>query len=91
MTLNILIEEMIIEFIDYILELMPYNGYEEDKRNNILEQKKKEGFENMVKYLSIKYNPDLYTYDNDNEKTQFDYCIIEYIDSYLNGIFTTIQ
>jgi predicted nuclease with TOPRIM domain len=29
------------EFIDYILELMPYNGYEEDKRNNILEQKKR--------------------------------------------------
>jgi hypothetical protein len=79
------------EFIDYILELKPYNGYEEDKKNKILEQKKKEGFQNMVKYLRAKYHPDLYTYDNNNEKSQLDYCIIEYIDSYLNRIFTTIN
>ena len=79
------------EFIDYALKLKPYNGYEEDQKNKILEQKKKEGFENMVKYLRAKYHPDLYTYENENEKTQLDYCIIEHIDSYLNRLFTTIQ
>ena len=45
----------------------------------------------MVKYLRAKYHPDLYTYENENEKTQLDYCIIEHIDSYLNRLFTTIQ
>ena len=78
------------EFIDYALKLKPYIGYEEDQKNNILEQKKKDGFENMVKYLSAKYHPNLYTYENDNEQTQLDYCIIEHIDSYLNRLFSII-
>ena len=79
------------EFIDYILELKPYKGYEEDKSNNVLESKKKEGIENLAKYLTYKYNPDLYTYNDDDEKSKLDFCIFDHINFYLKRIVTIIQ
>ena len=79
------------EFIDYILELRPYDGYEKDKSKNVLEDKKKEGHENMVKYLINKYNPSSYSCDDDDEQSKLDYCIVDHIHSYLKIIFTNIQ
>ena len=79
------------EFIDYILKLRPYNGYEEDKVKNILEEKKKEGLENLAKYLSDKYNPNSYSYQDDDEQSKLDYCIVDHINSYLKRLFTIIQ
>ena len=77
------------EFIDYILELRPYYGYEKDKEKNILEIKKKEGPENLVKYLMEKYNPKSYPYND--EQSKLDLCIVDHIYSYLNRIYTIIQ
>ena len=77
------------EFIDYILELRPYNGYVKDKEKNILEIKKVEGTENLVKYLMNKYDPESYSYFG-NEQSNLDYCIVDHIHSYLNRILTII-
>ena len=79
------------EFIDYILELKPYREYENDKEKNVLESKKKEGLENLAKYLLDKYNPDLYSYNDDNEQSKLDYCIVDHINFYLIRIVTIIQ
>ena len=45
----------------------------------------------MVKYLSDKYQPNLYSYNEDDEQSILDYCIIEHISSYLKGLLTNIQ
>ena len=79
------------EFIDYILELKPYKGYENDKAKNVLESKKKEGLENMALYLTYKYNPDSYSYNDDDEQSKLDYCIFDHINFYLKRIITIIQ
>ena len=79
------------DFIDYILELRPYKRYEEDKVKNVLEDKKKEGSVNLVKYLSDKYQPNVYSYNEDDEQSKLDYCIVDSINFYLNRIVTIIQ
>jgi hypothetical protein len=56
-----------------------------------LEEKKKVGYENMIKYLLDKYNPSSYSYDDDDEQSKIDYCIVDHIDSYLKTLFTNIQ
>ena len=70
------------EFIKYILQTTPYDGYEEDKKNNIL--KKKDPNE-LINYLSIKYHPNDYELTNKKDK-QLRFCKIEYIDSLLNSL-----
>ena len=67
------------------------NTYEKDKAKNVLEDKKKEGHENMVKYLINKYNPSSYSCDNDDEQSKLDYCIVDHIHSYLKTLFINIQ
>ena len=70
------------EFIDYILKLYPYEGYENDKnikdfKNNSLD---------LIKYLMIRYNPDNY-YTNsfeEDEKSLLFYSLMESIYSYLS-------
>ena len=79
------------DFIDYILELKPYKEYENDKAKNVLESKKKEGLENLAKYLTYKYNPHSYSYNEDDEQSKLDYCIVDSINFYLNRIVTIIQ
>ena len=79
------------EFIDYILELRPYDEYDKDKdkEKNVLEIKKKEGPENLVKYLMDKYDPKSYSYKD--EQSKLDYCIVDHIYSYLKRIYTIIK
>ena len=79
------------EFIDYILELRPYDEYDKDKdkEKNVLEIKKKEGPENLVKYLMDKYDPRSYSYID--EQSKLDYCIVDHIYSYLKRIYTIIK
>ena len=75
-------------FINYILKKIPYNGYEED-----LEKKTKD-FSNvnqdLIFYLADKYHPNHYTLNKDDEKSQLNYCLIEYIDSLLNKLYKNI-
>ena len=78
-----------IKFIDYILELRPYEGYKEDKEKNVLKNKKNEGPENLSKYLRDKYDPKNYSYNND-EKSQLDYFIVDHINSYLKRMVINI-
>jgi len=72
-----------IDFINYVLKLRPYNGYEEDikrcKQVNVDTQ------ENL-KYLLFKYHLNKYTYNEEDEDTQLDYCIVEDIDYHLNKL-----
>ena len=70
------------EFLDYILKLRPYNGYEDDLKKGKTDLNK-DSSENL-KYLQSKYHPDKYTYKDNDEKTQLDYCIVEEIDAHLN-------
>ena len=53
--------------------------------------KKIEGPENLAKYLSNKYNPELYSYNDDDEQSKLDYCIVDHINFYLKRIVTIIQ
>ena len=89
--LNLLKKKNDQEFLDYILELRPYKGYEEVKEKNTLENKRIEGPENLAKYLSKKYNPKLYSYKDDDEQSKLDYCIVDHINYYLKRIVTIIQ
>ena len=72
--------ENIGEFIKYILETTPYNGYKEEKK--ILEKKNEK---DLINYLSIKYHPDGYEL-TDNPDKQLRFCKIEYIASLLNSL-----
>ena len=77
-----------LEFINYILKKKPYNGYEEDKKNNKINFNQES--QELVKYLQVRYHPNNYSYNNEDEKSQLDYCLIEYIMSYINKIFEKI-
>ena len=78
-----------MDFINYILKIKPFKDYNEDKKNGNFEKKKKESLQNFIKYLQAKYHPDDYSY-NENEESKLDFCLIEYIDSFLNRMFTDI-
>jgi hypothetical protein len=69
-------------FIKYILETTPYDGYEEDKKNNIIDKKNEN---ELLNYLRNKYHPNQYEL-TDNPKKQLRYCKIEYIESLLNAL-----
>ena len=70
------------QFFQYILETTPYDGYEEDKKNNILSKKNEA---EIINYLSEKYHPNRYSF-TDNPNIQLRFCKIEYIDSLINSL-----
>ena len=45
----------------------------------------------LLLYLRGKYHPDQYEYNNDDENSQFQYFIIQLIESYLNNMYENIQ
>ena len=73
-----------LHFINYILVKMPYKGYEEDKKNKTKDFSKES--QDLIRYLQSRYHPDNYTYEDD-EQSQLNYCLIEYISSYLDRMF----
>ena len=77
------------EFIQYILNTTPYDGYEKDKSNNKLSFKKEKEDE-LINYLRQKYHPDNYEL-TDNEKGQLRYCKIETIEALLNKLYNNIN
>ena len=78
-----------LEFINYILKLKPYKGYEKDINNKNINFN--EDSQALYKYLLTKYHPDNYEYSLDDEESILNYCLIEYIESYLNKIYKKIQ
>jgi hypothetical protein len=78
-----------IDFINYILQLKPYKGLEEDKKNKKLDFNKVN--QELLKHLRNKYHPDDCQYSMDDEDSQLNYCIIETIDSYLNKLFNELN
>ena len=77
-----------IDFIKFILQLRPYKGYEEDKKNNKINLNG--NIQDLLEYLKSKYHPDNYTYSDEDEQSQLDYCIVEYIESYINKMNNNI-
>jgi len=69
-------------FINYILETTPYDGYEDDKKNKIIDNKNEN---ELIDYLKSKYHPDRYQL-TDNPNKQLRFCKIEYIESLLNSL-----
>ena len=78
-----------LEFINYILQLKPYEGFEEKKKNNKINLNTVN--QELLKNLRSKYHPDNYSYSMDDEKSQLNYCIIETIASYLNKMFNELE
>ena len=76
-----------VDFINYVLKLRPYNGYDEDNKNG---KKVNIDTPENLKYLLSKYHPDKYTYNEEDEKTQLDYCIVEDIDAHLNKLASNL-
>ena len=70
------------DFINYILETTPYDGYEDDKKNKVIDNKKEN---ELITYLKVKYHPNNYQL-TDNPNKQLRYCKIEYIESLLNSL-----
>ena len=77
-----------IEFINYVLKTKPYPGYEEDKKNNVVDFSKES--QELFKYLQSKYHPDNFTYSLTDEESQLNFCLIEYIEAYINNIVKNI-
>jgi len=75
------------DFINYALKLRPYNGYEEDIKSG--KQVNVDSPENL-KYLVSKYHPDKYTFNEEDEETQLDYCIVEDIEAHLNKLASNL-
>ena len=78
-----------LEFINDILKLKPYKGYEQDINNKKINFN--EDSQDLYQHLLIKYHPDNYEYSLDDEESILNYCLIEYIESYLNKIYNRIQ
>ena len=76
-----------VDFINYALKLRPYNGYDVDIKNG--KNINVDTPENL-KYLLSKYHPDKYTYKEDDENSQLDYCIVEDIDAHLNKLASNL-
>jgi hypothetical protein len=66
-----------IEFINYILENIPYKQYEEDKKNNNINFKRYS--KELIKYLTEKYNPKQYKFKIGDELAQLYYFLFDYI------------
>ena len=78
-----------IDFINYILKLKPYPGYEEDKKNNKVNFN--EASQELIAHLQSKNHPDNYKFSLDDEESLLNYFIIEYIMSYLNKMYKNIE
>ena len=78
-----------LEFINYILKLKPYKGYEQDINNKKINFN--EDSQALYQHLLAKYHPDNYEYSLEDEESILNYCLIEYIESYLNKIYHRIQ
>ena len=77
------------DFIKFILQLRPYKGYEEDKKNKKINL---DGdIRDLLEYLKSKYHPDNYNYSDEDELSQLDYCVVECIDSYINQMNSNIS
>ena len=76
-----------VDFINYVLKLRPYNGYDEDKKKG---KKVNIDTPENLKYLLSKYHPDKYTFNEEDEKTQLDYYIVEDIDYHLNKLASNL-
>ena len=72
------------QFIEFILKKYPFKGYKNEKMDYSKEQE-------LLLYLRGKYHPDQYKYNNDDENSQFQYFIIQLIESYLNNMYENIQ
>ena len=74
-------------FINYILKNIPYKGYESDVKN-------KKDFNTinpeLIHYLYTKYHPNEYRYQENDEQSQLNYCLIEHVDSLLSRSNTTV-
>ena len=66
-----------IEFINYILENIPYKQYEKDKKNNNINFKRYS--KELIKYLTEKYNPKQYKFKIGDELAQLYYFLFDYI------------
>ena len=77
------------EFIDFILKNYKYKGQENDQELNKMRSSKDE--QELIHYLRSKYHPDKYKYSMDDEKSQLNFCLIEFIESFLNSIYEEIQ
>ena len=75
------------EFIKYILQKYPYKGYEKDKNNR--------KFNNITAetlfYLRTKYCPDKYSFNFEDEDSQLNYCLMEFIYQLLNILYSNIN
>ena len=75
------------DFINYALQLRPYNGYDVDIKNG---KKVNVDTPENLKYLLSKYDPDKYCYKEEDENSQLDYCIVEDIDAHLNKLASNL-
>ena len=73
-----------LEFINYILKVKPYKGYEEDKNNKKINFN--QDSQDLIVYLQSKYHPDKYSYSVDDEESLLNYFLIEAIEAKLNKI-----
>ena len=77
-----------LDFIKYVLKTKPYPGYEDDKNNKVVDFTKESP--ELIKHLQSKYYPDNFTYSLTDENSQLNFCLIEYIEAYINKMFENI-
>ena len=77
-----------LEFINYILETKPYPDYEDDKNKKVIDFTKES--QDLIKHLQSKYHPDNYSYSLEDEESQLNFCLIEYIEAYINKMFESL-
>ena len=73
-----------LEFINYVLSIKPYPGFEEDKKNKVINFKKES--KELIKFLQFKYSLENLAFPFEDEKSQLEYFLIEHIGSYLNSM-----
>ena len=78
-----------MEFINFILKYKPYNGYEDDLKNNSINFTKES--EELLSYLSKKYHPDEYPITPGNEESLLNYFLIEHIEEFINRLLNNIN
>ena len=71
-----------IEFINLILKILPYKGYDKDNKKDFTKESQE-----LLFYLKNKYSPNEYTFNPEDEDSQLKYCLIEYIDEFLNRLY----
>ena len=79
-----------LDFINYFLEIKPYPEFEKDKKEKGIDFFSKYTPE-LIKYLATKYHPDKYPYTVDDEDSELNFCLIEYIDSYINKMINNVD